>query len=187
MHTTEDPTTRPSFPKPQHSLRWRNTSSPRIRRVIGNGLGERHRRWEEWHTRPDPHAASSSPRPTTPPPPIPNSILTHLFPDRDPLRATVTVRYLLNAWHSTTSAPAEGDAFMEEDSHKRTAVAESSLYCNVLHRVLYPQVHGNGLKKKKKRCFLWMGVDFVFLAVCASLDVVLHILTELQPPVISCH
>ena len=39
---------------------------------------------------------------------------------------------------------------MEEDSHKRTAVAESGLYCNVLHRVLYPQVHGNGLKKKKK-------------------------------------
>ena len=79
-----------------------------------------------------------------------HSLALELFlMDRDPLRATATVRYLLNAWHSTTSAPAEGDALMEEDSHKRTAVAESGLYCNVLHRVLYPQVHGNGLKKKK--------------------------------------
>ena len=102
-----------------------------------------------------------------PPPPIPNSILTHLFPDRDPLRATATVCYLLNAWHSTTSAPAEGDAFMEEDSHKRTAVAESSLYCNVLHRVLYPQVHGNGLKKKKKKgaFFGWVLTLFFWQSV----------------------
>ena len=26
-----------------------------------------------------------------------------------------------------------------------------TLKCNVLHGVLYPQVHGNGIKKKKKR------------------------------------
>ena len=33
-------------------------------------------------------------------------------------------RYLLDAWHSTTSASAEGVAFMEEDSHKRAAVGD---------------------------------------------------------------
>ena len=34
------------------------------------------------------------------------------------------VCYLLDAWHSTTSASAEGVAFMEEDSHKRAAVGD---------------------------------------------------------------
>ena len=78
-------------------------------------------------TRPDhPHAASSPPRPTNPPP---NFLLTRLFQIATPPRATATVRYLLNAWHSTTSAPAEGDAFKEEASHMRTAVAAGGLYC----------------------------------------------------------
>jgi hypothetical protein len=46
---------------------------------------------------------------------------------------------------------AEGDAFAEEDSHKRKAVVDGIVTENVLHRVLYPQVHVNGVKKKKKK------------------------------------
>ena len=43
---------------------------------------------------------------------------------------------------------AEGDAFHEEDSHCRTAVVEGTVQADVLHRVLYPQVHENVFKKK---------------------------------------
>jgi hypothetical protein len=49
---------------------------------------------------------------------------------------------------------AKGDAFAEEDSHKRKAVVDGIVTENVLHRVLYPQVHVNGVKKKKKSRFL---------------------------------
>ena len=55
--------------------------------------------------------------------PTPAFSLTR-FPDRDPPRTHAMVRYLLDAWHSTTSASAEGVAFMEEDSHKRAAVGD---------------------------------------------------------------
>ena len=47
---------------------------------------------------------------------------------------------------------AEGVAFHEENSHMRAAVVEGRiLNCNVLHRVLHPQVHENGFKKKNRR------------------------------------
>ena len=55
--------------------------------------------------------------------PTPTLLLTR-FPDHDPPRTHAKVHYLLNAWHSTTSASAEGVAFMEEDSHKRAAVGD---------------------------------------------------------------
>ena len=53
------------------------------------------------------------------------------FLDRDPPacnRDGTMVRYLLDAWHSTTSAPAEGNAFKEKDTHLRKAAEEGSNY-----------------------------------------------------------
>ena len=44
-------------------------------------------------------------------------LLTHPVPDHDPPRISATARYLLDAWHSTTSALAEGVAFNGMDSH----------------------------------------------------------------------
>src|ERR1700761_420362 len=46
---------------------------------------------------------------------------------------------------------AEGVAFMEADSHRGKEVVEGTGQEDVLQRVLYPQVHVNGIKKKKKR------------------------------------
>ena len=41
------------------------------------------------------------------------------------IRVVILVRYILDAWHSTTSAPpAEGVAIREEDSHTRAAAVE---------------------------------------------------------------
>ena len=73
----------------------------------------------------DPSKPHQETRDHTPPPPTPTpAFLLTRFPDRDPPRTHAKVRYLLNAWHSTTSASAEGVAFMEEDSHKRAAVGD---------------------------------------------------------------
>ena len=39
----------------------------------------------------------------------------------------------------------------------RAAVLEGRiLNCNVLHRVLYPQVHENGFKKKDRKVIHWV-------------------------------
>lgn len=46
---------------------------------------------------------------------------------------------------------AEGVAITEEDSNTRIPVVDEKANVYVLHRVLYPQVHENGFKKKKKR------------------------------------
>jgi hypothetical protein len=44
---------------------------------------------------------------------------------------------------------AKGDAFAGENSHIRQEVVEGIVEAYMLHRVLYPQVHKNGFKKKK--------------------------------------
>ena len=49
---------------------------------------------------------------------------------------------------------AEGDAFSEE-SHFRGAVVDGTVQAVMLHGVLYPQVHVNGFKKKKKGGWMW--------------------------------
>jgi hypothetical protein len=49
---------------------------------------------------------------------------------------------------------AKGDAFTEEDSHMWQAVVERAVLVYVLHKVLYPQVHENGVKKKKTQACL---------------------------------
>jgi hypothetical protein len=66
-------------------------------------------------------------------------------PDNDP--PTTPGHYLLNA--HDVGLMAEGDAFAEENSHIRQEVVEGVVEAYVLHRVLYPQVHENGFKKKK--------------------------------------
>jgi hypothetical protein len=67
---------------------------------------------------------------------------------------------------------------IEVDSHTRGTVVEGSVKADVLHRVLYPQVHDNGILKKsafvrtmnlisRELCFL---TNFLY-----SLDVHSHI------------
>jgi hypothetical protein len=59
---------------------------------------------------------------------------------------------LLTAWHRMTSAltaEPEGVTLTEENSHPREAVVDGTILEHVLHRVMYPQVHVNGAKKKK--------------------------------------
>ena len=46
---------------------------------------------------------------------------------------------------------AEGVAFSGENSNIGAAVVDGIVQADVLHRVLYPQVHVNGFKKKKKK------------------------------------
>ena len=46
---------------------------------------------------------------------------------------------------------AKGDAIPEDTRNSRAAVVEGNVQADMLHRVLYPQVHVNGIKKKKKR------------------------------------
>jgi hypothetical protein len=58
---------------------------------------------------------------------------------------------------------AEGVAFLEETSHLREAVADRLALIVMLHGVTYPQVHVNGLKKKKKTC--WFPVGCMVTAV----------------------
>ena len=85
---------------------------------------------------------------------LPPPILTYppLFRSRPPARkcnGSLLTRRL--AQHDV-GRQAEGVAFHEENSHMRAAVVEGRiLNCNVLHRVLHPQVHENGFKKKKNR------------------------------------
>ena len=49
---------------------------------------------------------------------------------------------------------AKGVAFSEEISIIGAAVVVGIVQADVLHRVLYPQVHVNGIKKKKKKALL---------------------------------
>ena len=42
------------------------------------------------------------------------------------------------------------NAIPEDIRNSRAAVVEGNVQADVLHRVLYPQVHVNGIKKKKK-------------------------------------
>jgi hypothetical protein len=54
-------------------------------------------------------------------------------------------------WHRTTSAIlAEGVALPEAESHMRKAVVVRLVSVYVLHRMMYPQMHVNGVKKKKR-------------------------------------
>jgi hypothetical protein len=48
------------------------------------------------------------------------------------------------------SREAKGVALSEKDSEMREAVVEEATYVYMLHRVLYPQVHNNGSKKKNR-------------------------------------
>ena len=51
--------------------------------------------------------------------------------------------------HSTTSALGRGSCYQGgEFTHEGSSSRRNLLKCNVLHRVLYPQVHENGFKKK---------------------------------------
>ena len=61
---------------------------------------------------------------------------------------------VLDAWHCMMSASWLKELlFMEADSHRGKEVIEGTGQEDVLHRVLYPQVHANGIKKKKKKDF----------------------------------
>jgi hypothetical protein len=46
---------------------------------------------------------------------------------------------------------AKGVALPEMDQKPRKAVVDGIVNVYMLHRVLYPQVHDNGIKKKKKK------------------------------------
>ena len=50
---------------------------------------------------------------------------------------------------------AKGDAIPDDTRNSRAAVVEGNVQVDVLHRVLYPQVHVNGIKKKKKRFLIY--------------------------------
>ena len=70
-------------------------------------------------------------------------------PDRDP--PITTGSHLLNAWHRTTSAPRPREMLKRRRTQWKSSVVEGGVEGYVLHRVLYPQVHVNGVKKKKKK------------------------------------
>ena len=56
---------------------------------------------------------------------------------------------------------AEGVAIAEANTH-REAVVDGATNVYVLHRVLYPQVHVNGIKKKRElRAMLERGVELL--------------------------
>ena len=77
-------------------------------------------------------------------PPTPCSYLPTLFRSRPPAHkrnGSLLTRHL--AQHDV-GRQAKGIAFDEENSHTRAAVVEGCiLNCNVLRRVLHPQVHEN--------------------------------------------
>jgi hypothetical protein len=85
-----------------------------------------------------PHTPTSCPRPRT----------SYVYRQRPPSAGVPPYSTLGTARRRPSLA--EGDAFPEEISQKREAVVEGYLLVYVLHRVLYPQVHVNGVKKKKK-------------------------------------
>jgi hypothetical protein len=53
-------------------------------------------------------------------------------------------------WRRTVRARATRGALTEENSPLRESVVEGTTHVYVIHRVLHPQVHDNGFKKKKK-------------------------------------
>ena len=55
----------------------------------------------------------------------------------------------LDAWHCTMSATRPREMLFQRRTHKKEAVVEGAVNSYMLHRVLYPQVHLNGPKKKK--------------------------------------
>lgn len=78
-------------------------------------------------------------------------------PPDDPTRSNVELtstthsgRNPLNAWHYTMSAQeAKGDALSERNSHTQGTLEVGYMIVNVLPKVLYFQVHKNGVKKKQ--------------------------------------
>ena len=106
------------------------------------GSGERCLRPETWQQQ----RGAKTQTPNSPPrQTIPN-------PHTDNNHHTQASCHTIDAWHRTMLAlEAEGVAFAEETLHQRAAVVDGIMYAYVLHRVLYPQVHENGVKIKKQR------------------------------------
>ena len=57
---------------------------------------------------------------------------------------------LSNAWRYTTSAIWPKELLSRRRTHTPEVVVDEATLVYVLHRVLYPQVHLNGIKRKKK-------------------------------------
>ena len=58
----------------------------------------------------------------------------------------------LNAWHCMMSAIRPKEMLIQKGTEPKQAVVESVIIIHMLHRVLYPQVHANGLKKQIQNC-----------------------------------
>jgi hypothetical protein len=85
------------------------------------------------------HAPSLPPHPHFPTvPPIP--LYSHTGPQNTQRLAPHDVGLM-----------AKGVALPEMDQKPRKAVVDGIVNVYMLHRVLYPQVHDNGIKKKKKK------------------------------------
>ena len=119
-------TTHDNFHPPTHDSTLpavKERPFPKITKSDWIWLGEGCRRREVRQMETDTQVASSPARSMDPLPPL-FTPLTH-FPDRDPPpHAIVKVRYLLDTWHSTTSAPGRRSCFKEKVSHMGKSAVE---------------------------------------------------------------